>query len=112
MSWHCFFCYFYGRYLCRSPLCSCYDNEDDTITCEGGFLGGSFAVGVEILVVGASGKVLIKGKMDENSEFIFQKPGSPYKVRFDQVPGHEVVRTFLEFMLIKFRKEKKIDKFI
>jgi hypothetical protein len=36
------------------------------------------------------GKVLIKGKMDEDSEFTFEKPSSVYKVIFDAGEGHVV----------------------
>jgi len=38
----------------------------------------------------ANEKVLIKGKMDEDSEFTFKKPDGPYKVQFDAGPGHLV----------------------
>lgn len=74
----------------HTPLCSCYDNEDGTVTCEGGFSDGSSAAGVTMLVVDKSGKVLIKGKMNEDSEFTFKKPDVPYTVIFDAGPGHVV----------------------
>ena len=74
----------------HTPLCSCYDNGDDTITCEGGFSDGSSAAGVEMRVLDSSDKVLIKGKMDEDSEFTFDRPSGPYKVQFDAGPGHLV----------------------
>jgi hypothetical protein len=31
----------------HTPLCSCYDNGDGTVTCEGGFSDGSSAAGVQ-----------------------------------------------------------------
>ena len=74
----------------HTPLCSCYDNGDETITCEGGFSDGSSAAGVEMRVLDSSDKVVIKGKMDEDSEFTFDKPKGPYKVQFDAGPGHIV----------------------
>ena len=74
----------------HTPLCSCYDNGDETITCEGGFSDGSSASGVEMTVQDKSGKVLTKGKMNEDSEFTFKKPDGPYKVIFDAGPGHVV----------------------
>ncbi|EFK09143.1 conserved hypothetical protein [delta proteobacterium NaphS2] len=76
--------------LAHTPLCSCYDNGDGTITCEGGFSDGSSAAGVALRVVEKSGKVLIKGKMDEDSEFTFERPSGPFKVQFDAGPGHVV----------------------
>ncbi len=79
-----------GQVLAHTPLCSCYDNGDGTVTCEGGFSDGSSAAGVEIRVEDKNSKVLIKGKMDEDSEFTFNKPKGPYKVQFDAGPGHLV----------------------
>ena len=79
-----------GQVLAHTPLCSCYDNGDGTITCEGGFSDGSSAAGVEIRILDAAGKVLVKGKMDEDSEFTCKKPKGPYKVQFDAGPGHLV----------------------
>ena len=37
-----------------------------------------------------SEKVLIEGKMDEDSEFTFNKPDTPYRVQYDAGPGHLV----------------------
>ena len=74
----------------HTPLCSCYNNGDGTVTCEGGFSDGSSAAGVEMRVVNAAQNVLIKGKMDEDSEFTFEMPSGPYKVQFDAGPGHLV----------------------
>ena len=74
----------------HTTLCSCYDNGDGTITCEGGFSDGSSAAGVELRVVDKAQKVLIKGKMDEDSEFTFDKPSGPFSVQFDSGPGHLV----------------------
>ena len=74
----------------HTPLCSCYDNSDGTITCEGGFSNGSSAAGVKMKVADAGGKVLIEGKMNEDSEFTFKKPEGDYTVIFDAGPGHAV----------------------
>ena len=74
----------------HTPLCSCYDNGDGTITCEGGFSDGSSASGVEMRVQDKQGKVLIKGKMDEDSEYTFDKPSSDYTVIFDAGEGHDI----------------------
>ena len=79
-----------GQALAHTPLCSCTDNGDGTVTCEGGFSDGSAAAGVDMIVKDKSGKTLIKGKMDEYSEFTFKKPDVPFKVIFDAGPGHVV----------------------
>nr|WP_320192314.1 hypothetical protein [uncultured Desulfobacter sp.] len=74
----------------HTPLCSCYDNGDGTVTCEGGFSDGSSAAGVQMRVEDGAGKVLIQGKMDDDSEFTFDKPAGAYKVQFDAGEGHEI----------------------
>ncbi len=79
-----------GRVIAHTPLCSCYDNGDGTVTCEGGFSDGSSASGVQMRVEDVQGKVLNNGKMDKNSEFTFEKPSVPYKIYFDAGPGHVV----------------------
>ncbi|MBS3757938.1 MAG: hypothetical protein KGY61_04690 [Desulfobacterales bacterium] len=76
--------------LAHTPLCSCYEGGNDTVICEGGFSDGSSAAGVAVRVVNEDGKVIVKGKMDDFSEFVFDKPEGPYKVIFDAGPGHEV----------------------
>lgn len=76
--------------LAHTPLCSCYDGGDGIVVCEGGFSDGSSAAGVAIRVTDKDGRVLIKGKMDEFSEFSFDKPSGPYTVEFDAGPGHVV----------------------
>ncbi len=82
----------------HTPLCSCFDNGDGTITCEGGFSDGSSASGVTMRVETPDGKVLFEGKMGEDSDFSFDKPKEDYVVMFDageghqiQVPGKEIV---------------------
>ena len=79
-----------GDVSAHTPLCFCYDNGDGTVTCEGGFSDGSSASGVEVSVVDKDGRILIKGKMDDYSEFVFDTPSLPYKVIFDAGPGHAV----------------------
>jgi hypothetical protein len=79
-----------GQAYAHTPLCSCYDNGDGTVTCEGGFSDGSSAAGVQMRVEDAGGKVLLKGKMDKSSEYTFKKPSGPYKVVFDAGEGHVI----------------------
>ena len=74
----------------HTPLCTCYDNGDETVTCEGGFSDGSSGAGVSMRVVDKNNEVLLEGKMDEDGEFTFDKPEVPYKVIFDAGPGHAV----------------------
>jgi hypothetical protein len=74
----------------HSPVCSCFDNADGTITCEGGFSDGASAAGVAIRVVDAQERVLIEGKMDDASTFSFKKPAVDYHVVFDAGQSHVV----------------------
>ena len=75
----------------HTPLCSCFDNGDDTITCEGGYSDGSSASGVAVRVESPDGKVLLEGAMDGNSEFTFDRPGGDFNVVFDGGEGHSIV---------------------
>ena len=74
----------------HSPMCNCFDNGDDTITCEGGFSDGSSASGVKMSIFDAQGALLLEGKMDKNSEYTFDKPKGDYKVVFDAGEGHAI----------------------
>ena len=77
--------------LAHSPICDCLDNGDNTITCEGGFSDGSSASGVRMVVSDGSGQEILAGKMNQDSEFTFDKPSGDYKVQFDAGDGHSVV---------------------
>jgi hypothetical protein len=79
-----------GTAWSHSPICSCYDNGDDTVTCEGGFSDGSSATGVSIRVVDDRERVLIDGKMDADSVFSFAKPSADFHVVFDAGQNHIV----------------------
>jgi hypothetical protein len=77
-----------SQVFAHTPLLSCYDNGDGTITCEGGYSDGTAGAGVKMRVVDKSDKDLITGKMNEDSEFTVKKPNVPYTVIFDAGPGH------------------------
>ncbi|CCH50170.1 hypothetical protein [Pseudodesulfovibrio piezophilus] len=81
---------FAGNAFAHSPLMSCFDNGDNTVTCEGGFSDGSSASGVKITVKSSDGKELTSGNMNEDSEFSFEKPAEAYMVIFDAGEGHTV----------------------
>ena len=74
----------------HNAICDCFDNGDETITCEGGFSDGGKAVGVPMRVLDSAGKILIDGKMSEKSDFTFAKPKVDYRVEFDAGQGHVV----------------------
>lgn len=74
----------------HNAICDCFDNGDNTITCEGGFSDGGKAVGVPLRVLDAAGKVLIEGAMSAHSDFTFPKPKVDFRVVFDGGEGHIV----------------------
>lgn len=73
----------------HTPIMSCIDEGDGTITCEGGFSDGSGAGGVEFRLE-KEGVVLLKDKLDSQSEINFKKPNGKYVAVFDAGPQHEV----------------------
>ena len=75
--------------LAHTPLCSCWNNGDGTITCEGGFSDGGSAAGVNIYVL-QDGEKIVSGEMDDYSEFSFDKPDGEYTVIMDAGKGHKV----------------------
>lgn len=79
-----------GFAAAHSAICSCFDNGDGTITCEGGFSDGASAAGVAIRVLDDRERVLIEAKMDDQGTFSFMKPPSGYHVVFDAGQSHVV----------------------
>ena len=79
-----------GAAQAHTALCSCYDNNDGTILCEGGFSDGASASGVKMVVSDKQGKALLEGAMNKNSEFSFKKPAGDFTVLFDGGEGHQI----------------------
>lgn len=73
----------------HTAIMSCFDNGDDTITCEGGFSDGSSASGVKFHVL-QDEKSIYEAKMSEDSEVTFKKPSGAYTAVFDAGEGHKV----------------------
>lgn len=82
--------FFANSAFAHTALMSCFDNGDNTITCEGGFSDGSTASGVKFQVL-QNGKALIDGRFNENSEFTFDKPNGNFEAYFDAGEGHKVL---------------------
>lgn len=74
----------------HTPLTLCTDNGDNTITCQGGFSDGSSAAGVAMRIKAADGRVLLEGRMNDDSEFTFDKPRGDFSVIFDAGPEHQL----------------------
>ncbi len=76
--------------MAHTPLFTCIDNGDNSITCEGGFSDGSSAANVPVRVLDESGKALIESALDKNSEVTFARPQAAFTVLFDAGQGHTV----------------------
>ena len=75
----------------HTPLFSCWENGDGTLSCEGGFSDGSSATGVEVKVIDSDESVvLLSGKLNEFGEITFKKPGGAYFITFDAGAGHSI----------------------
>lgn len=74
----------------HTPLFDCFDNGDDTITCEGGFSDGASSEGIVVKVVDAQGKVLEQGKMDSGNSVDFKRPEGEFSVVFEAGDSHSI----------------------
>lgn len=74
----------------HTPLFDCFDNGDDTITCEGGFSDGSSAAGVAIRVLDAQGKVLEQGELDSAGSIMLKRPTGEFSVVFAAGEEHSL----------------------
>jgi hypothetical protein len=74
----------------HNAVCSCFDNDDGTITCEGGFSDGASAAGVPIRVFDQAGKVLLEGVLGKQGDFRFARPKVPFRVEMQAGEGHVV----------------------
>ena len=81
---------FFAVSSAHTPFMACFDNGDGTITCNGEFSDGSSAAEVAIRIVDGQEKILIQGRMDEDSEYTFKRPKGVFTVILDAGPGHVV----------------------
>lgn len=73
----------------HSAIMNCFDNADNTITCEGAFSDGSSASGV-YFIIEQNDKEIFETRMNENSEVTFEKPDGEFTAILDAGEGHEV----------------------
>lgn len=74
----------------HTPLFDCFDNGDETFTCEGGFTDGASAAGVAVRVLDAQGKVLEQGELDARSSITFKRPATQFSVVFSAGGDHSI----------------------
>lgn len=74
----------------HTPLFDCFDNGDNTLTCEGGFSDGSSAAGVDIRVLDAQGKVVEQGELDAQGSILLKRPAGEFSVVFGAGEEHSI----------------------
>lgn len=74
----------------HTPLFDCFDNGDETLTCEGGFSDGASATGVGVRLLDKQGKVLEQGKLDAKGSVTFKRPAGEFSVVFDAGAEHQI----------------------
>ncbi len=79
--------------LAHTPVLMLEDNEDGTVTVEGGFSTGAGAEGVMCYVKTIKeGNILLSRQFPESSSITVQIPEEPYMIIFDGGPGHKIVK--------------------
>jgi len=74
----------------HNPVASCQAVGEDKVRCKGGFSDGSAAPGVTLDVISYDEKVLLPGKLAQDSTLEFKKPEQEFYILFDAGPGHVV----------------------
>jgi hypothetical protein len=77
----------HSQVLAHTLYMTVEDNEDGTVTVQGMFSTGATGAVIEVRLEDKKGKVLWKGKTDDDGECTFKKPGVPYTIIMDFGPG-------------------------
>lgn len=73
----------------HTAVMSCFDNGDNTITCEGGFSDGSSASGVKFTLE-QKGQIVLNTRLSEDSDITFDKLKDEFTVVFSAGEGHKI----------------------
>ncbi len=77
----------------HSLILNVLNNDDNTITIEGGFSTGEDAAGAMIrLELLSSGEVIFKERLPSQSELTVKIPKEPYQIVLDGGPGHTIIK--------------------
>lgn len=71
------------------PFGECRQMERQTVRCTGGF-DGKPVPGMRIDVLNGGDRILIRGKLDAQASFTFDRPAAPFYVLIDAGPGQVV----------------------
>lgn len=87
----------------HEPIAICHALDDNTVRCYGGYAHGEDAPGLTMDVISyEDDRVLIPGKLGDDSTITFQRPEGGFYVLFDAGPGHMAV---VEHDEIQVRRE-------
>lgn len=87
------FCTWTVQAFAHTPLLMIQDNEDGTLTAQGGFSTGAGARGIDLyLKTKKEEKILFHQKFPNSSSLTIKIPQEPYMVIFDGGPGHKIVK--------------------
>lgn len=79
-----------GGAAAHSPLLSCFDNDDGTVTCEAGYSDGASSAGQTVRVREASNRLILESVFGSDGTFSFKKPDMNFVVEFIGDPSHFV----------------------
>jgi len=79
--------------LAHSPIMSCFENEDATITCEAGYSDGASAANQSFAAYSLDGRLLFEDVFSENGDYTFEVPDAPggYYLQFTGDEAHQVL---------------------
>jgi hypothetical protein len=82
-----------GIALAHSPIMSCFENEDKTVTCEAGYSDGAPSTGQQFAAFSLDGRLLFEDTFTDNSDYTFTPPdlADGFYVEFIGDAAHTVI---------------------
>lgn len=79
--------------LAHSPVMSCFENEDGTITCEAGYSDGASAANQRFAAYSLDGRLLFEDVFSQNGDITFEVPEAAggFYLEFTGDDAHQVV---------------------
>lgn len=66
----------------HNALISCFDNGDQTVTCEAGYSDGASSAGQVIRVLQINKRLILEAKFSKDGTFTFKKPDVAFYIEF------------------------------
>lgn len=81
-----------GAAFAHAPIMACYDNGDETVTCEAGYSDGASSHGQGIRILAPSGDPVIEAVFDAAGSYTFSRPKLPsFAIEFIGDSSHKLV---------------------